>query len=140
VHERAFVFSLEAFISLALFISLILLLPSPQPASLEKLLVMQKEHDLLKAWHFELNQENSLGLRDKSFFDQDFRRVFPGQAGKLEIFRAGQELEVIEFNQGDKTAPDPSSALAVEGFFYLKDSPLPFELLLTVYLNPVPQD
>ncbi len=49
-NTRGFVFSLEATISLILFVLMLVALPIHENSSLKELLILQQENDLLRVW------------------------------------------------------------------------------------------
>ena len=119
--------------ALLLMAGLLLALPTSPPSSMESLLAMQKSHDLLRLWQFQLGQE---GLAwEENGFDRDFRRAFPGRNGELEIFWEGRLIERIELGQGE--SQECSLPLSVDGLFFLEEglSLSAFQFRLTDCLN-----
>ena len=119
--------------ALLLLAGLLLALPVPQPSSMESLLAMQKSHDLLRLWQFQLGQE---GLAwEEHGFDRVFRRAFPERTGWLEVFWQGQLVELVEL--GQEESQECSLPLSVDGLFFLEEglSLSAFQFRLTVCLN-----
>jgi len=108
VNENGFAFSLEACLTLILLAGLLLSFSPAKSSGLDSLLLMQKGHDLLKAWNYQSWQNNAAA------FEHDFRQVFPGKQGRLEIFQEGSLLTSIDFQEEDLFN---GGQLAVEALF-----------------------
>lgn len=121
--EKGFAFSLEACLALALLAGLLLSCSPPEARGLESLLVMQKGHDLLKAWNARSEENNA------AVFERDFRQAFPGRQGRLEIFQEGVLVESLDFLEGGKELEGPR--LSLEGLVF-EDAFNAFQFRLTI--------
>ena len=85
--RKGFYLSLGELIALLLVASALLALPESEEPSFKELVVLQKEHDLLKVWG------KTLEFEEKELV-QDFQEVFPNRSGFVEI--DGKKLSVGE--------------------------------------------
>jgi hypothetical protein len=74
--NRAFVFSLEAVLSLILISGLLVLQMPKEKKDLHELLIFEKENDLLKIWA----KQQKFSLEE---MEKDFEFAFPGANGEL---------------------------------------------------------
>ncbi len=70
--------SVEAILSLLILLAVFLSAPATQEPSLERLYLLQKEHDLLKLW-----AKRGIPSRDEMIADFEF--AFPGKSGEIRV-------------------------------------------------------
>ena len=78
VQNRAFVFSLEAALSLVLLAGILVMQAPAEKKDLRELLVFQKENDLLKLWA----KQQKFSLEEMR---KDFVFAFPNSSGEITV-------------------------------------------------------
>ncbi|MFA6064723.1 MAG: hypothetical protein WCW44_03215 [archaeon] len=112
--KKGFVFSLEATISLILFVLLLIALPTHQNSSLKELLILQQENDLLRVWSAKESSPQEMLMDTKLLF---------GETGELWI-------NETQLNK----AKSEKNSIASEGII-LDNSLVENKIRLIVYYN-----
>ncbi|MEW6294801.1 MAG: hypothetical protein AB1467_00715 [Candidatus Diapherotrites archaeon] len=118
MNEKAAYFSLEVLLSFILLIGIIAFPVHRSEAGTDELVLVQKEHDLIKVWVKERNFS-------KEEIEKDFLQNFPSNAGLIEF--EGRKIFVNSKHLNLK-----GQKVSVKGF-YLDDSLKVQELRLTVF-------
>jgi len=117
VLERGFHLSLEAFFSILLLLNLMALTLPFESQNLNRLSILQKQHDLFKVWLV----TKTFDLKEMA---KDFQKAFPGFSGKIILMQGKRVLheEIIgEWAESRKENYSAESRIYHQGeFFFVK--------------------
>jgi len=97
--NRGFVFSLEAALALVAIASAIIFLPQVENISLEELMILQQENDLLKVWSYDPPSDGEANSDCALMFGEDYSLEIDGrQVKKVSCTKRAIASEAIIVN------------------------------------------